>query len=129
MTDQTNETITENNSEQTTEEANAISFDVVSELKNAVQIIDHAAEQGAFKGWNVINQVLGCRSRLVAYIELFQAALNPQDTIETVQAVDGTVVVETPEKTAEEIAADERRAAIAIRKAELEAELSSLADQ
>lgn len=61
-----------------TDETPQTSFDVVAEIKNAVAIIDHASEQGAFRGWAVVNQVLAVRGRLVAFIEMMEVALKTQ---------------------------------------------------
>lgn len=38
------------------------------DIKNSVAIMDFAAEQGAFKGWNVIQQVLNTRNKLYAFV-------------------------------------------------------------
>jgi hypothetical protein len=46
----------------------------VVDLQNAVKIIDHAAEQGAFKGWQVIEQVIAVRNKLNAFVTAAQAA-------------------------------------------------------
>lgn len=42
-------------------------FNIVTEIENAIRIIDYAAEQGAFKGWETIKQVIGVRERLLAF--------------------------------------------------------------
>ncbi len=41
----------------------------LADIKNAVSVIDHAAEQGAFKGWQTIAQVMEVRQRLAAFAE------------------------------------------------------------
>lgn len=46
----------------------------VLDLQNAVKIIDHAAEQGAFKGWQVIEQVIAVRNKLNAFVTAALAA-------------------------------------------------------
>jgi hypothetical protein len=46
----------------------------LSDISNAVQIIDFAADQGAFKGWKTIEQVLGVRQRLNAFLTQAAAA-------------------------------------------------------
>jgi hypothetical protein len=46
----------------------------VVDLQNAVKIIDHAAEQGAFKGWQVIEQVIAVRNKLNAFVTAALAA-------------------------------------------------------
>lgn len=40
----------------------------INDLQNAVQIIDYACEQGAFKGWKVIEQVIAVREKLAAFV-------------------------------------------------------------
>ena len=40
----------------------------IADLQNAVQIIDYACEQGAFKGWKVIEQVIAVREKLAAFV-------------------------------------------------------------
>lgn len=40
----------------------------VDDIKNSIRIIDFAAEQGAFKGWKVIEQVLLVRNRLNEFV-------------------------------------------------------------
>lgn len=64
---------------QDTQTNDGATFDVVAEIKNAIAVIDHAADQGAFKGWNVVNQVLAVRGRLSAFIEMMEAALAQQN--------------------------------------------------
>jgi len=39
----------------------------VTDIKDAVQIIDAAAEHGIFKGWDTIRRVLMVRDRLDAF--------------------------------------------------------------
>lgn len=51
----------------------------VTDVENAVKVIDFAAEQGAFKGWGTINEVLNVRNRLV----LFLRSVKPENTGET----------------------------------------------
>jgi hypothetical protein len=46
----------------------------VVDLQNAVKIIDHAADQGAFKGWQVIEQVIAVRNKLNAFVTAALAA-------------------------------------------------------
>lgn len=40
----------------------------LADLQNAVKVIDYAAEQGAFKGWAVIEQVFAVRQKLNAFV-------------------------------------------------------------
>ncbi len=48
----------------------------IDDIKNAVKIIDFAADNGAFKGWKVIEQVLVVRNRL----NNFTKAVAPDET-------------------------------------------------
>ena len=41
----------------------------LADVKNAVNVIDHAAAQGAFKGWETIAQVMQVRTRLANFVE------------------------------------------------------------
>lgn len=50
----------------------------IQDLTNALQIIDFAAEQGAFKGWATITQVMQVRNR----IETFLKSVPTQETAE-----------------------------------------------
>lgn len=49
----------------------------LNDIQNAVKVIDFAADQGAFKGWKTIEQVLVVRQRLNTFLEA-AAAANPQ---------------------------------------------------
>ncbi len=40
----------------------------LADLQNAVKVIDYAAEQGAFKGWTVIEQVIAVRNKINAFV-------------------------------------------------------------
>jgi hypothetical protein len=46
----------------------------LNDIQNAVKVIDFAADQGAFKGWKTIEQVLNVRQRLNSFLEVAQAA-------------------------------------------------------
>jgi len=132
------------------DENTQLSFDVIMELKNAVQIIDYAADQGAFKGWGSINQVLGCRGRLVAFIELMQGALQPDGATNETTSNEEMVqvdevpahVVDEPSTTAHVVEAapvqeepvvdnriDEQLSAIQQRREQMLAELAALDQQ
>lgn len=39
------------------------------DLQNAIKIIDYACEQGAFKGWTVIEQVRIVRAKLAEFVD------------------------------------------------------------
>lgn len=62
----------ENTSVETTTEAPAPVAEQptigLADLQNAVKVIDYAAEQGAFKGWAVIEQVIAVRNKLNSFV-------------------------------------------------------------
>ncbi len=45
----------------------------IQDIANLVQIVDYAANQGAFKGWDTIRQVIEVRDKAAAFIEFTQA--------------------------------------------------------
>jgi hypothetical protein len=51
----------------------------IDDIKNAVKIIDFASEQGAFKGWKVIEQVLLVRNRLNDFAKSVAPDTTPTD--------------------------------------------------
>lgn len=51
----------------------------ITDLQNAVQIIDYACEQGAFKGWKVIEQVIAVREKLAAFLAAATPAPAPAE--------------------------------------------------
>lgn len=48
----------------------------LQDLQNAIKVIDYACDQGAFKGWQVIEQVAAVRSKLAAFVA---AATPPEE--------------------------------------------------
>ena len=52
----------------------------LSDVADAVKIIDYAADQGAFRGWTNIRQILAVRDRLEAFISTFSAAQEVNST-------------------------------------------------
>lgn len=51
----------------------------VTDISDAVKVIDHACEQGAFRGWANIRQVLGLRDRLDMFAAAAAAITNPAE--------------------------------------------------
>jgi hypothetical protein len=51
----------------------------VADIQNAIRVIDYAAEQGAFKGWGTIEQVLAVRNRMNEFLK----AVAPPDSADT----------------------------------------------
>lgn len=45
----------------------------IQDIQNALKIIDFAAEQGAFKGWSTIQQVLNVRGKIAAFVAYAEA--------------------------------------------------------
>jgi hypothetical protein len=58
----------------------------IQDIQNALKIIDFAAEQGAFKGWNTIQQVLTVRGKIAAFVA-YAEANSDQAPAETETAV------------------------------------------
>lgn len=48
----------------------------VTNIADAVKTIDHACENGAFRGWHDIRQVLALRDRLEAFVNAATAQVN-----------------------------------------------------
>jgi hypothetical protein len=48
----------------------------VTDIADAVKVIDYAAEQGAFKGWENIRQIMKVRDRLEAFTVSANAQVN-----------------------------------------------------
>jgi hypothetical protein len=67
----------------------------LTDIQNALQVIDFAADQGAFKGWATIQQVLSVRNRLNAFLDAAAAASAPAEGEAAVEAE--TVEAETVE--------------------------------
>ena len=40
----------------------------ITDIQNAIRVIDYAADQGAFKGWSTIEQVLVVRNRMNEFL-------------------------------------------------------------
>jgi hypothetical protein len=60
---------------------NALGF---VDIENAVKAIDLAAEGGAYKGWQVINEVLNIRNRLVVFLLHAKEAMDAAQAAEAV---------------------------------------------
>ena len=48
----------------------------VTDIADAVKIIDYAAEQGAYRGWDNIRQILAVRDRLDAFVTAANTQVN-----------------------------------------------------
>lgn len=48
----------------------------IADIQNAIRIIDYAADQGAFKGWNTIEQVLIVRNRMNEFLKATQPSVD-----------------------------------------------------
>lgn len=49
----------------------------ITDISDAVKVMDHAAEQGAFRGWDNIRQILALRDRLDAFVAAANAVTAP----------------------------------------------------
>lgn len=45
----------------------------IQDIQNVLKIIDFAADQGVFKGWQTIQQVFAVRERVAAFVAFAQA--------------------------------------------------------
>lgn len=54
----------------------------IVDIQNALKIIDFASEQGAFKGWSTIKQVMSVRDKFEAFVA-FAAANDAASAEET----------------------------------------------
>jgi len=68
----------------------------ITDIQNAIRVIDFASDQGAFRGWQTIEQVLLVRNRLNDFLK---AVLPPEEEVpadaETGDAVTGEVTAAT----------------------------------
>lgn len=54
----------------------------ILDLANVVKVIDYAADQGAFRGWSVIEQVATLRQKINTFVEAAQAAQDAQAAVD-----------------------------------------------
>jgi hypothetical protein len=55
-----------------------------TDILNAVKVIDFACDQGAFKGWNTLENVARVRAKLLGFLQaVAPELLNPAPTEET----------------------------------------------
>lgn len=71
----------------------------VTDIENAVKAIDYASEQGAFKGWNTIQEVLNIRNKLVLFLHHAKAEIEAAQAAEA--AANGEETGDTAEASAE----------------------------
>lgn len=74
-----------------------------SDIQSALAVIDYAADQGAFKGWAVINQVSALRSRIAVFLDAVAAAQKAQADAEAA-AKGETPASDVADVTDEEVA-------------------------
>lgn len=60
----------------------------LQDIQNALKIIDFAADQGAFKGWTTVQQVMSVRNKIADFVAYAEANADTPAAEETV-AVDG----------------------------------------
>jgi hypothetical protein len=60
----------------------------VTDIVDAVKIIDYAAEQGAFRGWQNIRQIMIVRDRLEAFVAAANVHVNPSPLNTSAAALD-----------------------------------------
>ena len=91
--------ITPETTPEATPEANTTGLNLV-DIKNAVAVIDHACGEGAYKGWELINQVWAVRHKLTSFIEAVEPPAPVEETTEAPAANDTTPVTATAETVA-----------------------------
>lgn len=65
----------------------------LQDIQNALKIIDFAADQGAFKGWTTVQQVMSVRNKIADFVAYAEAnAETPADQSVTAP-VDGAEAV------------------------------------
>ena len=50
----------------------------LADLQNAIKVIDHACQAGAFRGWAVIEQVIAVREKIATFLK----AATPPEPVE-----------------------------------------------
>lgn len=72
--------MSEQNTANTSEEVQATAETGLnlSDIENAVKVIDYAQAQGAFKDWETIEKVLFVRKRLAAFVDAASAVAAAQ---------------------------------------------------
>ena len=72
-------------------------FNIMQVMENVIRVIDHAADQGAFKGWDTIQQVLGVRAQVEALVNAFEGVLSEQASAEATETAEATDVAPAAE--------------------------------
>lgn len=55
----------------------------LADLQNVVKVIDYACEQGAYRGWAVIEQVMAVRAKLTVFLNAAEAVVKEETAVET----------------------------------------------
>jgi len=74
----------------------------VTDISDAVKVIDHACDQGAFRGWENIRQILALRDRLDMFITAAAAITNQTPSEQT--EIPEDITEETTEQPLESLA-------------------------
>ena len=78
----------------------------LNDLKNVVNVIDYAAAQGAFKGWDTIRQVMEIREKVAVFLQAAESA--EQQKAQANQSAE-TQSAETPVESELEISYEEEK--------------------
>jgi len=78
----------------------------LNDLKNVVNVIDYAAAQGAFKGWDTIRQVMEIREKVAVFLQAAESA--EQQKAQANQSAE-TQSAETPAESELEISYEEEK--------------------
>ncbi len=50
----------------------------IGDIEAVVKIIDHACDEGAFKGWQIVTEVLNVRNRLATFLQSVAPKTEPE---------------------------------------------------
>ena len=59
-----------------------------TDIADALKSIDHACNEGAYRGWNTIRQVLALRDKLQAFVDAAQVEIEAQQKAKEMEVVD-----------------------------------------
>lgn len=65
----------------------------LQDIQNALKIIDFAADQGAFKGWTTVQQVMSVRNKIADFVAYAEANADAPAATEDSVTVDGAEAV------------------------------------
>lgn len=73
----------------------------LNDLKNVINVIDYAAAQGAFKGWDTIRQVMEVREKVAVFLQAAEIA--EQNRIQALQDAQAAQAAQAEQAVASEV--------------------------